>query len=308
MKTDRLLSIILMLINRPQVTAKELSEKFEVSIRTIYRDIESISAAGIPVVSWQGKKGGFCLMENYRIDRQMLTINDMISILMALKGISTTLDDGNIGEAIEKIESLVPDDKRELINRRFEHIIIDLAPWGNSAAQKEKLVLIQQALSEQKLIQFSYRNLKGEALTRVVEPMSLILKTNSWYLYGYCRNRKDFRIFRFSRIYDSTILDSSFSLRNHPFNSQDFFNDQRAPVDLVLRFPSNAKSIVEEFYSGYPSSKDEYDRITVKVSFPEDEWVYSMILSHGPECEVLSPAHIRELIQSRLKKAWELYK
>lgn len=297
-----------MLINRPQITAKELSEKFEVSIRTIYRDIESIAAAGIPVVSWQGKKGGFCLMENYRIDRQMLTINDMTSILMALKGISTTLDDGNIGEAIEKIESLVPNDKRELINRQFEHIIIDLAPWGSSASQKEKLILIQQALNGQKLLQFSYRNLKGEAFTRVVEPMSLILKINSWYLYGYCRNRKDFRIFRLSRIYESEVLDSGFSPRSHPFNSQDFFNDQRAPVDLVLRFPSTAKSIVEEFYCEYPSSKDENGRITVKVSFPEDEWVYSMILSHGSDCEVLYPIHIRNLIKSRLTKACELYR
>lgn len=112
MKIERLLSIILMLINRPQLTARELSEKFEVSIRTIYRDIETIIAAGIPVVSWQGKKGGFCLMENYRVDRQLLTLSDITSILTALKGINTTLEDDNIADTIEKIESLVPHDKK----------------------------------------------------------------------------------------------------------------------------------------------------------------------------------------------------
>lgn len=308
MKINRLLSITLMLINRPMVTARELSEKFETSIRTIYRDIETIAAAGIPVVSWQGKKGGFCLMENYRIDRQMLTLNDMTSILTALKGIKTTLNDNNIADTIEKIESLVPDDKRELVNKHFEHIIIDLSPWENTTSHKEKLGLIQQALTEQKLLKFYYRNLKGETTSRVVEPISLVLKTNCWYLYGFCRNRSDFRIFRLSRIFDCEILDSSFSARNKPFNEQDYFkNDKRTPVNLVLRFTSAAKSIVEEYYSAFPITTDQKGRITVKVSFPEDEWVYSLILSHGEDCEVLSPEHIRNLIKERLQKASEQY-
>lgn len=309
MKIERLLSIILMLINRPQLTARELSEKFEVSIRTIYRDIETIIAAGIPVVSWQGKKGGFCLMENYRVDRQLLTLSDITSILTALKGINTTLEDDNIADTIEKIESLVPHDKKEQINRHFEHFIIDLAPWETATRQKEKLNLIQQALTGQRLLRFCYRNLKGEVFTRDIEPMSLILKSNCWYLYGFCRIRNDFRIFRLSRIFDCEVLQSIFSLRNHPFNEHDFFNTaQRPPVDLMLRFPPAAKSIVEEFYSECPATTDNDGRITIKVTFPEDEWVYSMILSHGGNCEVLSPAHIRNLIIERLKRACELYR
>lgn len=298
-----------MLINRPFLTARELSEKFEVSIRTIYRDIETIITVGIPVVSWQGKKGGFCLIENYRVDRQLLTLDDITSILMALKGINTSLEDDNITDAIEKIESLIPGDKKELINRHFEHFIIDLSPWENSIKQKKKLSLIQQALTGQRLLRFCYRNLKGEVLTREIEPMSLILKSNCWYLYGFCRIRNDFRIFRISRVFDCEVMQSSFLLRKHPFNEHDFFNnDKRSSIDLLLRFPSSAKSIVEEFYSECPSTTDNNGGITIKVTFPEDEWVYSMILSHGADCEVLSPAHIRNLIKKRLKKACERYR
>lgn len=309
MKIDRLLSMTIMLINRPMITARELSDKFEVSIRTIYRDIETITAAGIPVVSWQGKKGGFCLMDNYRVDRQILTLNDMTSILMALKGISTTYDNGSITDTIEKIESLVPDDKKEHLNRQFEHIIIDLAPWDDKGSQKIKLHLIQQSITEQKLIRFSYRNLMGEQFIRDVEPMSLVLKINCWYLYGFCKKRNDFRIFRVSRIHDCQMLNTSFSPRYKPFNDNDFFNsDLREPVALVLRFKPSAKSKIDEFYSGCPITKDEKGMITVRVSFPEDEWLYSTILSYGDECEVLEPTHIRELIKSRLLKTIQYYR
>lgn len=308
MKIDRLLSMTIMLINRPMVTARELSERFEISIRTVYRDIESISAAGIPVVSWQGKKGGFCLMDNYKVDRQLLTLNDMTSILMALKGISTTFDNGNISETIEKIESLVPDDKKAHINRYFEHIIIDLSPWDSNGKHKDLLYLIQKAINLQKLIFFSYRNLKGENISREVEPMTLILKSNYWYLYGFCRNRNDFRIFRLSRIANCQLLNLNFTPKDHPFIENDFFsNDNRKPVDLVLKFSPSAKSKVYEFYSECSISEDQNGFLTVKVSYPEDEWVYSNILSYGEECEVLEPFHIRQLIIDRLKKAARNY-
>lgn len=308
MKIDRLLAITIMLINRPMITAKELSDKFEVSMRTIYRDIESIIAAGIPVVSWQGKKGGFCLMENYRIDRQLLTLNDMTSILLALKGISTTLQNNSISDAIEKIESLVPEDKKEHIYRSFEHIIIDLAPWESSEKQKSTLKIIQQSIEEHKVLSFLYRNLKGEELTREIEPISLILKANCWYVYGFCRTRNDFRIFRLSRIHDCTLHSTTFTSRNRPFVEQEFFTtDNRIPVTFVLRFSPAAKCKVEEFYGQCSKSTDEQGRITVEVTFPEDEWVYSTILSYGAECEVLSPLHVRELIGNRLKLAAQYY-
>ncbi len=308
MKIDRLLSITIMLINRPMLTAKELSERFEVSIRTIYRDIDAISAAGIPVTSYQGKKGGFCLIDNYRVDRQLLNLNDMISIVTALKGVNTSLDDNDIRDTIEKIESLVPDNKREDVQRQSNRIIIDLSPWEAGGNQKEKLETVNEAITTNHLISFDYRNLYGQDSRRKIEPMSLILKGYLWYVYGYCRKREDYRIFRLSRMRNMEITDIAFINRNQPFIESDFFeSDKRIPIKIKLRFAPSAKNRVEELFDEYPNVVDEKGRITVDVSFPEDEWVYSTLLSYGPDCEVLSPPHIRDIIKKRLESALLFY-
>jgi predicted DNA-binding transcriptional regulator YafY len=309
MKIDRLLSITLMLINHPMVTAKELSEKFEVSIRTIYRDIDSISAAGIPVTSYQGKKGGFCLIENYRVDRQLLHLNDLISIVTALKGINTSLDNIEISDTIEKIESLVPGDKREQAQRMYNQIIIDISHWEQTSEHKTALQTVHASISSNHIISFDYRNLRGEDTKRNIEPMSLILKGSCWYLYGFCRKRNDYRIFRLSRMRNIESINQTFALRDHPFSEADFFDsNKRKPVQITLSFRPSAKSRVEEFFGQCPMSTDKNGFITVDVLFPEDEWVYSTLLSYGEDCEVISPPHIREIIRTRLENALSFYK
>jgi len=308
MKIDRLLSITLMLINRSMVTARELSEKYDVTIRTIYRDIEAIIAAGIPVVAYQGKQGGFCLMDNYRIDRQLLTLSDMTSILLALKGLNTALNNESVSEAIEKIESIVPDDKRSIVNQQFDNVIIDLSYWGEPKVQKDRIALINRAVTEKRLLMFRYRNLRGEELVRTIEPMSLILKMNYWYVYGYCRDRDDYRLFRVSRMLDCTLLDTVFVKKDKLFDEKEFFNNQTNVLKIRLKFSSVAKSKVEEFFANHNSETLSDGSIIVTVDFPEDEWVYSTLLSYGETVEVLSPPHLRQLVKEKLKKAYNLYK
>lgn len=308
MKIDRLLSITLMLINRPMVTARELSEKYDVTIRTIYRDIEAIIAAGIPVVAYQGKQGGFCLMDNYRIDRQLLTLNDMTSILLALKGLNTALNNEFVSDAIEKIESIVPDDKRIIVNQHFDDMVIDLSCWGEPKAQKDRISIISSAVTEKKLLSFRYRNLRGEELLRTIEPMTLILKMNYWYVYGYCRDRDDYRLFRVSRMLDCTSLDTTFVKKNRLFDEKEFFNNQTNVIKIRLKFSLVAKSKVEEFFADHYVETLSDGSIIVEVDFPEDEWVYSTLLSYGETVEVLSPPHLRQLIKEKLKKAYNLYK
>jgi len=309
MKLDRLLSITLILLNRPMVTARELSEKYGVSIRTIYRDIETISAAGIPVVAWQGKKGGFCLMNNYKIDRQLLSLNDIFSILLALRGLSTIFSDCVIDETIEKIESLVPSDRKKDADLFFNHMIVDLSPWENKNSHNHKLTTIRTAISECRLLSFNYKNLQNETIRRSIEPMSLILKSSNWYLYGFCQIKNDYRIFRLSRMYNLQILEHKFVRKDKKFNESDFFaKDQRKPIHMKLRFPSHARGKVEEFFSDFPISTEKDGSLIVDVSFPEDEWLYSTLLSYGPDCEVLSPAHLRNIIKEKFIQAANIYK
>lgn len=297
-----------MLINRPIVTAKELSDRFDVTIRTIYRDIESIAAAGIPVTACNGKGGGYCLMENYRVDRQLLSLDDMLSILTALKGINTSLNNKNIDNTIEKIESLVPDEKVPLLRQHFENIIIDLAPWYNEAGHKLLLENINDAISRNQLISFNYRNLKGEESLRKVEPMTLILKTWCWYCYGFCTDRSDYRLFRLSRMSQCTVLDETFKRRQARFIDTDLLKeDSRPAVQIQLRFAPGALSTIEEHFGAHPRTIDNNGYYIVTVEYPEDEWVYSSILGYGDKCEVLSPPHIRSIIGSRMKNAARFY-
>lgn len=309
MKIDRLLSITLMLINRPLVTARELSEKYEVTVRTIYRDIEAISAAGIPVVAYQGKNGGFCLMENYRIDRQILSLNDMTSILVALKGLNSTFNSKNVNETIEKIECLVPDDKKNFVQQQFENVIIDLSSWGESLEHKKKIQLINTAVFEKKLITFSYRNLQGEESLRCIEPMTLILKVHCWYIHGYCTSKNDFRLFRVSRMRNCEILQKVFIRKNKIYRETDYFElGKKSAIPITLRFGPAAKNRVEEFFGDSIQSVHDDGSCTVKVTFPEDEWVYSTLLSYGDDLEVISPPHLREIIKEKVSKMINLYK
>lgn len=297
-----------MLINRPIVTAKELSDRFDVSIRTIYRDIESIAAAGIPVTACNGKGGGYCLVDNYRFDRQLLSLDDMLSILTALKGINTTFNNSSIDNTIDKIESLVPDDKLSQVRQHFENIIIDLAPWYNETGHKVLLEKVNNAISENRLISFNYRNLKGEEFLRKIEPMTLILKTWCWYCYGFCTNKNDYRLFRLSRMGQCTVLNETFERRQARFVDSDLLKeDSRPTIKLQLRFTPDALSIIEEHFGSHHRTTDEKGRFIITVTYPEDEWVYSSILGYGDKCEVLSPPHIRTIIGSRLKNAVRFY-
>lgn len=308
MRIDRMLSITVLLLNRRSITARQLAERFEVSVRTIYRDIEAINRAGIPVVSYQGYGGGYCIMDNYRVSRQLLTLNDMATILSALKGINTTFASREIDSAIDKINSLVPDDKEKEIETRLKQVVLDVLPWGFSEKQQKKLRDIQQATMANTLLVITYRNIMGEVLKRVVEPMTVIFKGNTWYLFAYCRTRKDFRLFRLSRIYTYDRLPDQFERRGESYkNYQRPTSDSFKSVDLVLKFSPKVRVIVEDFFEHETITIEKNGDLIVRASFPEDPWVYATILSYGSFVEVIKPAHIRKIIKEEAQKILKYY-
>lgn len=297
-----------MLLNRKRITARELAEKFEVSIRTVYRDIDAINLAGIPITSHQGSDGGFGIIDTYKIDRQLLTLNDMLAMLSALKGINTTLEDRELDSAIEKITSLVPKDKTEQLNLHLEQLVIDILPWGYTKKQREKLKEIHHSIISNRLLNFHYRNYKGEKNVRTVEPMTLLFKGYAWYLFAYCCLRQDYRIFRLSRMYFLDTLEKQFVRREksvHEVMKPDI--DTNYWTHLVLKFSPKARVRVEDYFDEEQIEIQQNGDLIVKVSFPEDEWVYSIILSYGEFVEVLQPQHIRKIIQEKAKKIINYY-
>lgn len=308
MKIERLLTIIVILLNRKQITAKELADRFDVSVRTIYRDIDSINMAGIPVISYPGANGGYGIMDNYKLNHQLLTLDNLASMLSTLSGINSTFEDTELNASIEKLRSLVPTDKSKDLDMQMEQIIIDLPVWGNTSKLKQMLKSIRLAISNENLLTIKYRNYNNFVSSRQIEPMSVIFKGYSWYLYAYCHLKSDFRIFRLSRIINLAVERQNFVRRNSPYNpTRDFSDNQDDLTVVTLKFSPQARSKVDDIFDQSNIKVLDSGELLVTASFPEKDWSYSLILSFGENVEVLEPDHIRQAIQSKISAMYSKY-
>ncbi|MBC2580039.1 YafY family protein [Clostridium sp. DJ247] len=313
MKINRLLAIIIILLNREKISAVELSKKFEVSVRTIYRDIEAINMAGIPIVSQPGNNGGFYIMDNYKLNHQFLTLEDMISIVEALKNMNGVLSDNQVEIAIEKIKSIVPKDKKAVFDLHFQQMVIDNLPWGFKKSEKESLKykIIYDAVVSKQCIAFNYRNSKGECDWRKVEPLTLVFKGFSWYLFSFCRLRNDYRFFKLSRMDNLCVLDEE--VESHRMSYEQYVNtinnkhDKQKSTRVILKFSEKVRYRLEDYFDSDEMKLTEDGSVIVDTYFLEDEWIYSMILSYGEYVEVIDPSSIREIIKNKCEKICNMY-
>jgi len=309
MRLDRLLAIVVKLLNRDRIPARELANEFEVTIRTIYRDVEAINLAGIPIIAHPGQNGGFGIMENYTLDRQVLTLQDITSILSVLKGFQATFADKKVAAASEKIQNLLPRDKSKLGPAAFEQVVIDMLPWGASEKQKRNLVAVQRAISQTQLLKFAYRNARGDHGTRVVEPMTLIFKTYTWYLFAYCRLKKDFRLFRLSRMSAPALLSGVFVRRNKSYQSLADPGNQEpvALIPLTLKFSPGQRFRVEDSFDEKHVRVLKDGSAMVRVAWPHDAGLYNFLLSFGADLEVVSPGEVRGQLREKAEAILNKY-
>jgi predicted DNA-binding transcriptional regulator YafY len=308
MRIDRLLGITVTLLNRDRIAARELADRFEVSVRTIYRDLETIHLAGIPVVSHAGHQGGYGILDTFRIDRQVLTFEDIVSLVSTLRGVNSALENRELDAAVEKIANLLPRHGDETLKQISERIVIDILPLGYAKKQKDRFQSVHRAVMERRLVRFDYCNNRGESSSRSVEPMTLVFKGTTWYLFAFCRLKMDYRLFRLSRMTPPVLLDETFERRNKSF--QEFFAPDPSPpgnVDLKLRFSPQIRIRVEDFFDPDQIRMDASGRLLVDVVFPEDEWVYSFLLGFGEHLEVLAPDRIRDLLRKKAEKIQVVY-
>lgn len=199
MKVDRLVSIIMILLDKERIGAQELADMFEVSPRTIYRDIDTINMAGIPVCSAPGVGGGFEIMQKYKIDRKVFSTADLSAILMGLSNLSNMIRGDELVNALAKVKSFIPADRAKDIEIKANQIYIDLSPWMGNRNIQPYLEIIKTALQESRLLTFEYADRYGNKTERTAEPYQLVLKSSHWYWHGYCHKRNDFRLFKLSR-------------------------------------------------------------------------------------------------------------
>ena len=301
MKINRLLEITIILLNKGTVTAKELAERFSVSTRTIYRDIDVLSSAGVPVFTNKGNGGGISLLEEYSINKTLITEQESQSLLLALQTMQVT--------KYPEIENVL--DKIGAVFKKSEStdwVQVDLSPWGSSPNENDKFTEIKKAILDRRIIRFDYVNTLGNKSKRCIEPMKLIFKGQAWYLYGFCRTKIDYRVFRISRIKNAIITKDTFQWRKPEEKEKRAVDESyRRPVQLKLKFyPEALYRLYDDFDEEY-IIRNEDGTSTLTVTFPEDEWVYSFIMSFGCYVEVVEPTHIRLIIADRMKKALEFY-
>lgn len=305
MKVSRMIEIITILLNKKTVTAVELAERFEVSVRTIYRDVAELSASGVPIYTTQGINGGISIMENYSINRAMLSDNDKNSILFALNSLQSTKYP-EIDSVLEKLGGIFK-------NNISDWISVDFSPWGSNPNAYNKFVDIKAAILQCRVIEIDYINAQNKKSTRKIEPLRLDFKYQAWYLWGWCRNREDFRSFRISRIKRVTVTDESFERDKclhhtpNPQNSRDA-GGWNSMIHCVLQFTEGALYRLYDDYDDDQIHDNGDGTYTLNLDFPEDNWVYGYILSFGTYVKVLSPEHLCNIIKDKSEKIARFYR
>ena len=308
MKIDRLLSIMIILLERKKVSASELARTFEVSVRTIYRDVETINQAGLPVVAYPGVKGGIGILESYKPQQRFFSAHDVTMILMGLGSVRSSFSTAELAGAIAKIKGLVPEAERKAIELKAGQISIDLSPWGAGGPGMAALGLIQQALKENRLLHFDYMDRKGQATTRRVEPYRLILKKNSWYFGGFCLVRQALRLFKVTRMLDTTLEENIFVPRSVDADSFIVINfDDAECIEGLLRVNSSARETILELFGDSVLEYKSESTWLARITLTDNEQGYSFIAGLGSGAEVLEPLHFRIKMQQYFQNAINLY-
>jgi predicted DNA-binding transcriptional regulator YafY len=310
MKIDRLLAIVMLLLSRDTVSARELAKRFEVSLRTIQRDMDSIGRAGIPVFARSGAGGGYGIMESFKLDRALMTEEDLSAIVTALKGVQASFADTRFLGALEKVGGIAGERAKALLSDWEERLILDFSALGGNERLKATLRELERSIERRVLIRFTYSNNKREEAGRTVEPMTLVFQWRSWYLFAFCLLKGDYRLFRVAGIRDLEITEKHFIRRKKTFRAYAEENPTFGVpkfADLTLRFHPTLRPQVEELYERTQWEEDSEGYLIVKCRMPEERRLYGSILAFGKYVEVLAPEDVRESLRLEAREIIELY-
>lgn len=294
---NRLFEIIYILMQKKKVTAKELADKFEVSTRTIYRDIEILSGANIPIYASKGKDGGIGLLDEYVLNKSILSEEEQNQILFALQGMKK-VSGKDEKDILEKLSTLFNKEINDWIK-------IDFSNWGKDNAQEERFDMIKTAILNKNQIEFVYYNSNGEENKRIIEPLQIWFKDKSWYLISYCKLKEDYRIFKIARIKEIKMLQEHFERELPKEKKEEKYNFKNISLELEIS-KEMAYRVYDEFESREITKKEDGNFI-VNVEYPENEWVYGYILSFGEYAKVLKPDYAKTVIKEKLQKTLKNY-
>lgn len=296
MKIDRLMGILTVLLQNDKVTAPQLAERFEVSRRTINRDIEDLCMAGVPIVTIPGAKGGISIAGGYTIDRSILSDEEITAISAGLLGLDSVSQDDRYRQLLDRLfsggRSGGSSGGRSSVVPAGGNMMIDLSSWYKTTLAP-KIAFLEEAINETREITFTYYSPKGEQQRRA-EPYLLIFRWSSWYLWGFCLDRSDFRMFKLNRMDELKASGRSFQKRQvtlpDPAPDSAFPNTFEAKV---LVEPEMKWRLIEEF--GRESFCEREDgKLLFSFGFYDREMLFSWVMSFGDKAELLEPEAMRE--------------
>ena len=299
MKIDRLIGILTILLQNDRVTAPYLAEKFEVNRRTIGRDIDALCQAGIPIVTHQGAGGGISIVDGFKLDKQVLTTGELSGIIAALKGLGSVSEQSRIERTLDKLGA-----NSEAVLSLHEPVVIDLASYykGDLTA---KIETIKQAILDNKIIEFDYFYDKGENHRRI-EPYIVVFQWTSWYVFGFCLKRMDWRLFKLNRLLNLSVTDEPFSMRDIPPEKRNWNSQLEDNTRLVALFDKSAKYLLIEAY-GVDSFYETDEGLYFEIGYTNQSFMVSWLLSFGDKVKVLEPKSIVTEIKTIAKNIFTHY-
>lgn len=302
MKLDRLFGILTILLQKDRVTAPELAEKFEVSRRTIGRDIDAMCRAGIPVVAHQGSGGGISIAEGFKLDKSVLTADELSGIIAALKGIGSVSQQSNIERVLDKLRV-----NTDAVVSMREPVVIDLASYDRGQLT-DKIELIKRAVLYGQIIEFDYFYEKGES-HRHIEPYFVIFQWAAWYVFGFCLERSDFRLFKLGRLWNLRLCDERFAPREIPAEKRDFkawFEEDKEHKLVALFDPSEKYQLIETY--GLHCYEETAEGLRFEIKFTKREYILVWLLGFGGKVKVLEPEYIVENLKTAAENILSRYK
>lgn len=297
MKSGRLFEMLYLLLQRERISAKEFSERLGVSTRTVFRDVEALSMAGVPVYTCSGKGGGISLLPDFLLDRTLLTEGEkqeVLSSIAALRQIAPF--DG--GEALDKLSAVFG-------KAGTEWIEADFSEWSARSGEADSFSVLKQSVLKKQVIVFSYSSVKGETTEREVCPLKLCFKEQAWYLYGFCRLRNENRFFKINRIKNLRLTGEHHSLVMRDRVLEDVKKTEASAVAAELLIsPQMAFRVFDEFSDCCENADGSF---TCRAEFSDAGWLLSYVLSYGCAAKVLSPDWLREKVKEELLRTLEIY-
>lgn len=301
MKIDRLIGILSLLLQRDMVTAPFLAEHFEVSRRTINRDIEDLCKAGIPIVTKQGAGGGIAIMGNYKITQTLITNAEMQDILAGLRSLDSVNGTNQYRQLMEKLSAGSSD---FIVGN--QSVLIDLSSWYKESLAP-KIQIIRNAIENCSKISFYYYSPGGES-RRMIEPYYLVFRWSSWYVWGWCSEREDYRLFKLNRLEQLAITDVEFIRRKAVM--PELTNEKIFPGEIHVKalFSKECKWRLVEEFGPCCFEESEDGRLLFHADYTDEEHLISWILTFGNRAELLEPEYLRAIILGIAENIIQNYK